>query len=140
MLLYPMKKSNQWNPFQLLQLIQRLANYFFLSTLVKLNTKIQIPSKLCQKIGYGKTFLHINQFLYCCPLISLWKYFGYKANILYYLWTAPTLIQFMHLYYVSWSLDNKELRYHPNEQILNRQKSSGFLNIIYRIWSKALKS
>ena len=38
--------------------------------------KTQTPSKLCQKIGYGKTSLHINQFLYCCPLISLWKYFG----------------------------------------------------------------
>ena len=38
--------------------------------------KTQMPSKLCQKIGYGKTFLHINHFLYCCPLISLWNYFG----------------------------------------------------------------
>ena len=45
--------------------------FFLISTLVKLKTKIQIPSKLCQKIGYGKTFLHINIFFYCCPLISL---------------------------------------------------------------------
>ena len=44
--------------------------------------KTQIPSKLCQKIGYGQTSLHIKQFLYCCPLISLWKYFGYKANMI----------------------------------------------------------
>ena len=25
----------------------------------------------CQKIGYGKTSLHINRLFYCCPLISL---------------------------------------------------------------------
>ena len=31
----------------------------------------QMPSKPCQKIGYGKTSLHINLFFYCCPLISL---------------------------------------------------------------------
>ena len=48
-----------------------VCQFFLISTLVKLKTKIQIPSKLCQKIGYGKTSLHINQFLYCCPLISL---------------------------------------------------------------------
>ena len=38
--------------------------------------KTQTPSKLWQKIGYGTTSLHINQFLHCCPLISLRKYFG----------------------------------------------------------------
>ena len=48
-----------------------VSQFFLISTLVKLKTKIQIPSKLCQKIGHGKTSLHINQFLYCCPLISL---------------------------------------------------------------------
>ena len=36
----------------------------------------------CQKIVYGKTSLHINQFLYCCPLISLWKYSANIINII----------------------------------------------------------
>jgi hypothetical protein len=39
--------------------------------------KTQIPSKLWQKIGYGKTSLHSSQYIfymlfkYCCPLTSL---------------------------------------------------------------------
>ena len=33
--------------------------------------KTQIPSKLWKKIGYGKTSLHINQSLYCCPEIKM---------------------------------------------------------------------
>ena len=37
------------------------------------NPKTQIPSKIFLKIGYGKSSPHINHFLYCCPLISLWK-------------------------------------------------------------------
>ena len=43
--------------------------------------KTQIPSKICQKIGYGKTSLHINHFLYCCPLIKSVKVLWMRKKI-----------------------------------------------------------
>ena len=70
-------------------LIQRSKFVQHATTSNEGNPKPRYLQKYVKRLDMEKhPFIHINHFLYCCPLISLWKYFGLKKQI-YNTWKRP---------------------------------------------------